>query len=355
MEKDKKEFEELLRAYLSGTVGDKDVQKVDRWYDDLVNNELDLDESEKRVIRERILHNILDQKERKSLSLPAGRRGKAAGWYSVAAAIVLLLSSVLAVRFLRVSDPGEQTMADSQLETNTVVANDQDGTREVWLPDGTQVVLKGHSQLSYSAEFGQKKREVTLVGEAFFDVVRNTDRPFFVYTGNIVTRVLGTSFTMVAPPNASTIEVNVVSGRVSVYESTDEEEGEFEAGEQKKIKKGVILNRNQKVTYFVKENHLITSLVEQPRPIKTPTRENKLLIFEDQMLSEIATRLEENYSIEFVMENASIGNCTFTGDLSEMSLYDVLSIVCKSVGIEYEVMGTKILFNGEGCQKALAE
>lgn len=109
------------------------------------------------------------------------------------------------------------------------------------------------------------------------------------------------------------------------------------------------------MTYFVKENHLITSLVEQPRPIKTPTRENKLLIFEDQMLSEIATRLEENYSIEFVMENASIGNCTFTGDLSEMSLYDVLSIVCKSVGIEYEVMGTKILFNGEGCQKALAE
>jgi transmembrane sensor len=77
------------------------------------------------------------------------------------------------------------------------------------------------------------------------------------------------------------------------------------------------------------------------------------LVFEDNTLSEIASKLEENYSIEFVMENTSISNCTFTGDLSDMSLYDLLSVIGKSVGVEYEIMGTKILLNGEGCQKQI--
>jgi transmembrane sensor len=347
MKMKQKELEQLLKRYLKDSSSEFEKLEVERWFEDISNNDIDLSESEKIEIKDRMLARILEAREQGG-SEPAVRGRQLI--FRVAASLLLMIASFVAYQQLSQGEPETIAVTTSALSDEVVVENNSKGTREIWLPDGTQVILKGESKISYARQFSGKKREVNLVGEAFFDVIRNPDRPFFVYSGNIVTRVLGTSFSMVAPENASTIEVNVVSGRVSVYES---EEGETDETDQKKVKKGVILTRNQKATFFVKETHLVTSLVEQPRPVKVPTRENKLLVFEDNTLGEIASKLEENYSIEFVMENASISNCTFTGDLSDMSLFDLLSVIGKSVGVEYEVMGTKILLNGQGCQKQI--
>jgi transmembrane sensor len=344
MKMKQKELEQLLKGYLKGESSDMEKLRVEQWFDDLTNSELDLSEPEKTEIKERMLARILAEKGQEDS--PSGGRFLV---LKVAASLLLMIASLAGYFYLQAGEPEVAAIAAPVLSSEVVVENGSDGTKEVSLPDGTQIVLKGKSRITYNRAFTGKKREVYLVGEAFFDVMRNPERPFFVYSGNIVTRVLGTSFTMIAAENSPTIEVNVVSGRVSVYESDDE----ADEPDQKKVKKGVILTRNQKATFFVKENHLIPSLVEQPKPARIPTRENKLLVFEDNTLTEIAAKLGENYSIEFVMENASIGNCTFTGDLSDMALFDVLSIIGKSVGIEYEVMGTKILLNGEGCQKMI--
>jgi hypothetical protein len=49
------------------------------------------------------------------------------------------------------------------------------------------------------------------------------------------------------------------------------------------------------------------------------------------------------------MENDATYSCTFTGDVSMMELYDILDVICKSTGTNYEVKGTKLLITGPGC------
>src|SRR5690606_14332062 len=62
------------------------------------------------------------------------------------------------------------------------------------LPDGSRVVLNSRSSITYSTDFGNGQREMFLLGEAFFEVAKDTLRPFIVHTGNLSTRALGTSF-----------------------------------------------------------------------------------------------------------------------------------------------------------------
>jgi ferric-dicitrate binding protein FerR (iron transport regulator) len=75
------------------------------------------------------------------------------------------------------------------------------------LEDGSEVQLNPNSTISYPEHFGQKTRTVYLKGEAFFSIKRNPAKPFVVHTGELVTEVLGTSFTIKSYENAKAIEV----------------------------------------------------------------------------------------------------------------------------------------------------
>jgi transmembrane sensor len=86
---------------------------------------------------------------------------------------------------------------------------------KVKLPDGSVVTLGGKSRVKYPASLAGNTRDVILDGEAFFEVTRNLKKPFIVYTGNVQTQVLGTSFKVSALPRAA-VEVAVVTGKVRV-------------------------------------------------------------------------------------------------------------------------------------------
>ena len=88
----------------------------------------------------------------------------------------------------------------------------------------------------------EHKREVHLEGEAFFEVAHDTLRPFFVYTGNITTKVLGTSFTVSARENVVFVEVK--TGRVSVTQTTQKS-----ASPRHTLTEEIILTPNQKAVY----------------------------------------------------------------------------------------------------------
>lgn len=122
-----------------------------------------------------------------------------ASWYRVAAVALLLLGAAL-LWFNR-SAPGLYVAKVSPLE--------------VRLPDGTLITLKQGSELRLVSDFGGGgRREVSLKGEAFFDVVKDTQRPFFICQEDMCTRVLGTSFNLLCDPSASLMEVEVATGRV---------------------------------------------------------------------------------------------------------------------------------------------
>jgi len=221
------------------------------------------------------------------------------------------------------------------------------------LEDGSVVTLHPGASLMYPPHFLPGKREVYLTGEAFFEVSKNAKRPFYVYYNNLVTHVLGTSFTIKIDKNKKQVEVSVRTGRVEVYERPIDGFGTT-AG----IKgNGVILTPNQKVIYNEEINNFESTLVDTPIPVVHELVKGEMVpvdVTNDNViiaasLSDIITSLETIYQLSIEVESDNIKNCHFSGDISAMGLYAKLEVICKSIGATYEIKGTKIIIRGKGC------
>lgn len=143
---------------------------------------------------------------------PATRR-----WYWMAAAVMTGALVFLGVSFFKQKDvqlslvePAKENRSLSEV----IRYNGSDKNELVFLPDGSKVTLVKGSRISYSRLMNGKKRKVCLSGEAFFDIAKNPEKPFYIYTQNMVIKVLGTSFRVRA--SAGKESVIVKTGKVSV-------------------------------------------------------------------------------------------------------------------------------------------
>jgi len=197
--------------------------------------------------------------------------------------------------------------------------------------------------LVFPKHFAADKREVYLDGDAFFQVSKNPNRPFFVYSDHIVTQVLGTSFAI--HKKDQQVEVDVKTGRVAVYE--DEEHILNDKDKQKS--NGVIITPNQKVVYYQQERHFVTSIVDQPMAVEKAVDDKTGEItfnYSDTPLCKVLQDLESTYGLEIVLENEKLKNCLFTGDLHGQSMFNQLQSICLVFNSTYEIKGTKILLKG---------
>lgn len=341
----KEEFQNLLQRYLKGECSLQEIHQVDDWFAKISNENFELNEREKMQINDRMLTAIRRQ-------LPAAkgrdrRRPRPFLMLKIAAGLLLtlLVASLLADRNFTIGSEKEIVQEEPSTEVMEHARNPTKEILTIQLPDSSIVELKPDAEISYAKNWKDQKREVHLTGEAFFDVKKDSQRPFFVYGGEIVTRVLGTSFTVRAAENAESIEVSVQTGKVSVYESAG-------AGSKNSIHhdgSGVVLTPNEKVQYFVSNKHWVTSLVADPKPLPASNKAVDF-VFSSTPLRDIQKRIERTYSIDIILENEASDFCTFTGDVSMMELYDLLDVICKSTGTNYEVKGTKILITGRACQ-----
>ncbi|GAA4454324.1 FecR family protein [Nibrella saemangeumensis] len=211
----------------------------------------------------------------------------------------------------------------------------------VWvaLPDSSRVSLQPGSKVTYTDNKENQQREVRLTGQAFFQVTRNPQRPFLVFADQTITRVLGTSFWVKATPARKKVEVDVISGKVSVRE---------DASSGKTQPEQVVLLPNQRVVYSTETGQLTPGLVEHPVALESSIPSDQLL-FEDTSLKTITARLSSLYGIPISLLNKHLQACVFTGDVNNMSLYETLDLVCRSVKAKYEVRGMQIVITGAGC------
>ncbi len=139
------------------------------------------------------------------------------------------------------------------------------------------------SVLDYPVPFAGKRRTIHLTGSAFFEVTKDAKRPFLVYSGDIVTKVVGTSFSIRSGDND--LEVAVVTGKVVVEKVRTETSESRRAGNE-----GVVLTPNQKVTYFSRNKYFVTGLVETPLIIAKSSLEKAKtveFVFEETPLSDV--------------------------------------------------------------------
>ena len=265
-----------------------------------------------------------------------------ATWWRVAAA-VLVFALGLGWYVSRQQSGGAgiaQKPAVKSAENRDIqVYNDSKVAKLVNLEDGSTIILQPNGKLRYPGKFAAEKREVHLSGEAFFEVSKNRKRPFLVYTNDIVTEVVGTSFRVKAADDQPEVEVFVKTGEVHVRQIKP---GDNKAAEN------VVLLPNQSVSY-VKSR----SLFEKPENKDIPKRAIEYLNFDfsDAPVETIFTTLENAYGVTIDYPHDALRDCYLSTSLSDEPLLSKLKIVCESIssGTQFRMEGNHVVVESTGC------
>lgn len=193
--------------------------------------------------------------------------------------------------------------------------------QEVLLPDGSKVLLNQDSKLSYRTRFSE--RNVSLEGEAFFDVASMPDRPFTITSGDVRTTVLGTAFNVRAYPDEPEVEVVVEEGLVQV-----------EATKVNLASTPVKLNPGEAVKYDKEVQQLEETKVEIEEA--TIWRESSLE-FEETPLTEVARKIERYYNIDISLDEKRYSNCPVTvNKIIRPSLEEIFGTLEGSLDLKIE-------------------
>lgn len=212
----------------------------------------------------------------------------------------------------------------------------------VLLPDGSRVTLEPSSQLLIGKAFGKSRREVFLTGEAFFEVTRNATKPFMVYTGKMVTKVLGTSFRIKAYATDSSMMVAVRTGRVTVFRQGGHPDKSPSLAEQ------VILLPNQQAVFVKAENRLVKTLVSKP-VVLLKKEQAPSFNFSETAIPEVFAALENAYGIRIIFDNELLAECNLTASLENITLFEQLDLICETIQAHYEVVDGQVIVYGKGC------
>ncbi len=211
--------------------------------------------------------------------------------------------------------------------------NNGTAPKTVYLTDGTRITLSKNSSLEYSNLLEGEKREVYLSGEAFFEVAGDAQRPFLVYSGDIVTKVLGTSFRV---KEDDKITVAVKTGKVAV--SRQKESGAEE----------LILLPNEQVVFNRQANTLNKTAVADASLLQSPVT-SATLSFDEAPVTQVLDSLAAMYTVNIQYNRAQLAKCMVTVSLEQESLQDKLEILCKVLGATYETQEHVIYVRAQGC------
>ncbi len=213
----------------------------------------------------------------------------------------------------------------------------------ILLPDGTKVWLNAGSVLNYKKDF-LTNRQVTLKGEAFFDVAHQKKNPFIVHCGNINIKVLGTAFNVKAYPQDSQVETSLLRGLIELTTDKDPER-KFLLRPNEKI---TITNQKEisstspkkDETALLKDAYSIGELTNNSR-IKMPEEVawmQEKLVFTGENFKTLAGRMERWYGVEIEIADSKVEELKFTG------VFDSLNIVQAIQTLEFSC-NNKFLYN----------
>lgn len=199
------------------------------------------------------------------------------------------------------------------------------------LEDGTKVWLNAGSHMAFPTKFDQKKREVFLEGEAYFEVAHNKSRPFCVNTNEISIKVLGTKFNISAYQSDHLTETVLIEGKVSVSERSAL--GLFN--------EETILSPHQKASYN-KEKQTI-SVRDEPDVEFVIAWTEGWFKFSKQSLNEVLNKLQRYYNVQFVYDNEFPTTDLISGKLDlKDSIDQVMNALSDVANLHYRYSGNKI-------------
>jgi transmembrane sensor len=234
----------------------------------------------------------------------------------VAAAVIVIFSSVW--------------FYNAQNTTTVYLSNNEN--KHLFLEDGTTVWLNANSELTVN--YNNENRNITLVGEAYFEVVKNV-KPFIVEANGSQTRVLGTHFNIKALKGDSLITTTLFEGKVQF--SIDDNE--------------VLLTPSHYAAYNVNSDLLTTDTLMNENSIAW--QNGGIIKFEETNFKDVLSTIESCYHITVKVKNQNIYSCKFTGSFSNQNLEEILEVIAMSLNISYQVKENDVVFTGVGCDSKI--
>jgi len=256
----------------------------------------------------------------KNIIRPIKKRSFIYYTWRIAASILIILSCY----FFYNLNMEHKNLQEALVQEYQIVVNKGERA-SVILPDGSKVYLNANSSFSYPAAFAIDSRQVTLAGEAFFEVKHNADLPFIVSALGTDIKVHGTSFNVFAYIEEPWLEASLLEGKIEIIPG-------------KTPKKSVFLNPGEKAHY----NHLTGEMRVSKTDLRAETAWRRGdIIIRSQPFNEIITQLENFYGIKIIVEGTAPDKL-FTGNFHEDEVNQVLINLQQHYNFSFKKTGNDI-------------
>jgi transmembrane sensor len=335
----KKISEQLLDAYLKGECTPDEERFVKEWYYSFKNDEDNisgLNDTERHLLKERMYLHISDTLVAdKGFAVRVQNRATKFTYLKYAA---LLIAAIYIVYLVLPFRHKKQLPASSSQQFITI-NNTSKSIREQILADGSIVWLSPGANITYARDFGYINRQLTMSGEAFFEVTKNPLKPFIINSGHIITKVWGTSFRVIDPKDAANAEVAVVTGKVSVSlpNSGNTVNKQMAANTYKTI----MLYPTQQAEYSEKDNaiHADPQTDIEELLIWKKTK----LAFDNSQIKEVIPLVSREFGLNIRTADKNLDNYFVTADFNGLNFAEVMEVLRNTLNLSYEINGKEVI------------
>jgi len=331
----------LISKYLSGNASQKEILLVETWCNSSKENQMEYEQLKQlweeadtpvlttpapvntknawNKLQQRIAEDEGEEATGQVRLLPSYNHNLY--YFIPRVAAVFLIGVIIYSLFILFQGPPDQLEVISE---NTI--------KEASLPDKTTITLNEQTVVSYPERFTSDTREVSLKGEAFFEVRPLKKKPFIIYAHNAVVRVLGTSFNVRAIEQEPEITVTVAEGKVRL---SDEDDIAY-----------LILEKDEKGIFNKETGHIEKYELTDGSDAFWKT---KTLMFRDTELSIVFKTLENVFDTEIEITDSEILSCVLTGKFQDMDVEDILDKIALNFNLTIIRNNNTFEISGNGC------
>lgn len=320
---------ELLHRLIAGSTTEEENRQLMEWFRQCASKEeffklferawKESSDEMPRDVQERMycrLSRGLDEEKKQAQVIPLCSRFSWKIWQRVAVACIIVVLSLVNYNMYH---------KQKQLSTQNFMVSAEKGQRAfVTLPDSTKVWLNSDTKISYPADYGMKERNVTLVGEAYFEVAKNPAKRFVVETKGMQVEALGTAFNINSYKNDNKIIASLFSGSVRV--SYEDHVAILKPYESVKVD---LLTRD----FLQYEDNNMKDIALW--------RENEIT-FDGESLEEIAGIINRLYNTTIYIEDESLKKECYIGTVRNNSLENFIDIINLTTPVVYENKGDTV-------------
>jgi transmembrane sensor len=345
---------ELFTRFITNQCTNNEIDKVIKWFQDdagtidgraflkQIWNETEHTDTHHSVDYERILDKIhhdvnLARSNKRKLISQVGMPQKKLKlrFISVLTKIAAILFIPLLLYFMYTYNKDKSYVSEiiKPVPLYTEITSPLGSKIYLELPDGSKVWLNHGSRMKFPQKFTGNSRTVELIGEGYFQIAHNEQKPFIVKTGEIQVLVKGTEFNLMAYPNDAVIETTLKSGKLIL---------------QREISDGRIqqifeMKPNHHVTYLKNEKELKYSV---ENPDKYISWKDGVLIFRNDPIDDIIKRLSRWYNVDIQLKNQELSKYTYTATFVDESLPQILELLEIATPVTYTISKREKLPDG---------